>query len=149
MKLGMQSHTFIVSAIGKALNDYSSKVGMNVVTDILMQPNLVSGELILMNDEDEILAHVHIPEWVEANPENFYTDAEMSLKKVLNQLREDGTLASLKILKPYSFVLVDGEKETIAELMLMDDDGTVLLNDELLKGLDDELDAFLKDLLEV
>ncbi|GAE16949.1 hypothetical protein JCM6292_3463 [Bacteroides pyogenes JCM 6292] len=51
------------------------------------------------------------------------------------------------ILKPYSFVLVDEEKETVAELLLIDDD-TLLLNDELLKGLDKELDNFLKELLE-
>lgn len=149
MKLGIQSHTFIVSAIGQALNDYSSKVEMNVVTDVFMQPDSVAGNLVLMNDEDETLAQIHVPEWVEANPENFYADAEMSLKKVLNRLREDGTLASLKILKPYSFVLVDNEKETVAELMVVDDDETLFLNDELLKGLDDELDAFLKDLLEI
>jgi hypothetical protein len=30
----------------------------------------------------------------------------------------------------------------------MDDEDTLLLNEELLKGLDEELDAFLKDLLE-
>ena len=51
-------------------------------------------------------------------------------------------------MKPYSFVQVDEHKETIAELLLMDDD-TLLVNDELLKGLDDELNAFLKDLLEM
>ena len=50
-------------------------------------------------------------------------------------------------LKTYSFVLVDEEKETVAELLLIDDD-TILVNDELLKGLDKELDDFLKDLLE-
>lgn len=53
----------------------------------------------------------------------------------------------MTILKPYSFVLVDEEKETIAELLLVDDD-TILVNDELLKGLDKELDEFLKELLE-
>jgi hypothetical protein len=50
-------------------------------------------------------------------------------------------------MKPFSFVLVDDDKETIAELLLLDDD-TLLVNEELLKGLDEELDAFLKDLLE-
>ena len=40
----------------------------------------------------------------------------------------------------------DEDKETVAELLLIDDN-TLLLNDELLKGLDEELDAFLKDLL--
>ena len=43
--------------------------------------------------------------------------------------------------------LTDEEKETVAELLLIDDD-TILVNDELLKGLDKELDDFLKDLLE-
>ena len=44
-------------------------------------------------------------------------------------------------------MLVDEDKETISELLLVDDD-TLLVNDELLKGLDKELDDFLKDLLE-
>ena len=50
-------------------------------------------------------------------------------------------------MKPFSFVLVDEDKETITELLLMDDD-TLLVNEELLKGLDEELDTFLKELLE-
>ena len=36
---------------------------------------------------------------------------------------------------------------TLKELLLMDDD-TLLVNEELLKGLDEELDSFLKELLE-
>ena len=60
---------------------------------------------------------------------------------------ENGSFDKLTILKPYSFVLVDEDKETISELLLVDDD-TLLVNDELLKGLDKELDDFLKDLLE-
>ena len=73
----------------------------------------------------------------------------MALKKVLNQLSSEGEFVSLPIMKPYSFVMVDSEKETLAELMIVDEDETLFLNDELLKGLDDELNAFLKDLLEV
>ena len=45
------------------------------------------------------------------------------------------------------FILVDEEKETIADLLLMDDD-TMIISEGLLQGLDEELDAFLKDLLE-
>ena len=47
---------------------------------------------------------------------------------------------------PYNFVLVDEDKETVAELLIVDDD-TLIVNDDLLKGLDEELDTFLKDLL--
>ena len=62
-------------------------------------------------------------------------------------LKNRGAFDKLTIMKPFSFVLVDDDKETIAELLLLDDD-TLLVNEELLKGLDEELDAFLKDLLE-
>ena len=63
-------------------------------------------------------------------------------------LKDEGALDKLCLLKPYSFVLVDDEKETVAELLLMDEEETMLLSDELLKGLDEELDTFLKELLE-
>jgi len=70
------------------------------------------------------------------------------LKKVLNQMFNEGELASLSIVKPFSFVLVDDDKETLAELLIVDEEETMFLSDELLKGLDEELNAFLKDLLE-
>ena len=74
---------------------------------------------------------------------------ELALKKVLNQLSSEGAFASLPIMKPYSFVMVDAQKETLAELLMVDDEETMLLSGELLQGLDDELNAFLKDLLEI
>lgn len=62
-------------------------------------------------------------------------------------MKDAGDFDKVSILKPYSFVLVDEDKETVTELLLVDDD-TMLVNDELLKGLDKELDDFLKELLE-
>ena len=147
MKLSTQSHKTIVSVIQKALEKYSS-AEVSMVTDFYLQPNLASGKLTVFNDDDEELAGAVIEEWVEAMPEDFYQGAEMALKKALNQLKDSGTLNALKVLKPYSFVLVDAEKETVAELMLVDEDDTLFLSEELLKGLDEELNAFLKDLLE-
>ena len=148
MKLNTQSHNLMVSAIQEALGNYSLNKEENQVTDLYLQPDCQSGKLVLFDDEEVELACVIVDEWVEANPEDFYADAELSLKKVLNRLREMGVLENLKVLKPYSFVLVDQEKETIADLLLVDDEETLFLNDELLKGLDDELNAFLKDLME-
>ena len=56
-------------------------------------------------------------------------------------MKNEGKFDKLTILKPFSFVLVDDDRETIAELLLMDDD-TLLVNEELLKGLDEELGFF-------
>ena len=148
MKLNKNSYTSIASVIQDALKKYASMENRSVVTDIYLQPDMQSGELSVFNDDDELLASLVIDEWMNVNPEEFQSGCELDLKKVLNQLSSDGAFASLPIMKPYSFVMVDAEKEILAELMIVDDEETMFLNDELLKGLDDELNAFLKDLLD-
>lgn len=148
MKLNSTSHISITSAIQEALEKCVSAESKNIITDIHLQPNMVTGELAIYNDDEELLASVLIKEWEGSNPEDFYAACEMALKKNLNQMSANGAFVSLPIMKPYSFVMVDGEKETLAELLIIDEDETMFLSDELLKGLDDELNAFLKDLLE-
>lgn len=149
MKQNKTLYTSIASVILDALKKYASMESRSVVTDIYLQPNMQTGKLSVFNDDDEQLASVVINEWSNSNPEEFQSGCELALKKVLNQLFSEGEFVSLPIMKPYSFVMVDSEKETLAELMIVDEDETLFLNDELLKGLDDELNAFLKDLLEV
>jgi hypothetical protein len=78
--------------------------------------------------------------------DNFYKEVETTLSNLLHSLDKEHAFGKLNILKPFSFVLIDEEKETIADLLLIDDD-TLLVNRELLQGLDKELDDFLKDLL--
>lgn len=148
MKMSEQSRVSIVSALKTALCRYASEGDETVVTDIHLQPNSESGELIIFDDDDQELSRTIINEWVEYESDDFYTVVEPILRAEVEALKESGKLKKLCLMKPYSFVLVDEDKETVAELLLVDEDETLLLNDELLKGLDEELDAFLKDLLE-
>lgn len=148
MKMSEQSRASIVSALKTALCRYASEGDEMVVTDIHLQPNSESGELIIFDDDDQELSRTIINEWVEYESDDFYTVVEPILRAEVEALKESGKLEKLCLMKPYSFVLVDEDKETVAELLLVDEDDTLLLNDELLKGLDEELDAFLKDLLE-
>ena len=69
------------------------------------------------------------------------------IKMMMQTIGEFRTLGQDNILIFPIGKKVDEAKETIAELLLVDDD-TILVNDELLKGLDKELDEFLKELLE-
>ncbi len=147
MKLSAQSHAQIATALRKAVSIYPSEDGRTVVTDIHLQPRQDSGELVFYDDDDKELSRVLIAEWVDYRDADFEKAAEHVLRDELRQLKEKGAMDNLCIMKPYSFVLVDYDKETIAELLLMDDEDTLLLSEELLKGLDEELDAFLKDLL--
>lgn len=148
MKMSEQSRASIVSALKTALCRYASEGDETVVTDIHLQPNSESGELIIFDDDDQELSRTIINELVEYESDDFYTVVEPILRAEVEALKESGKLEKLCLMKPYSFVLVDEDKETVAELLLVDEDETLLLNDELLKGLDEELDAFLKDLLE-
>lgn len=148
MKMSEQLRASIVSALKTALCRYASEGDETVVTDIHLQPNSESGELIIFDDDDQELSRTIINEWVEYESDDFYTVVEPILRAEVEALKESGKLEKLCLMKPYSFVLVDEDKETVAELLLVDEDETLLLNDELLKGLDEELDAFLKDLLE-
>lgn len=148
MKLSAQSHASIVSSLREVLDKYVADGERTVVTDIHLQPKQDSGELVIFNDDDEELSRTIIEEWVEYEGEDFYKISERILRGEINSLKEKGALDKLCIMKPYSFVLVDEDKETVSELSLIDDEDTLFLNDELLKGLDEELDAFLKDLLE-
>lgn len=148
MKLSANSYTSIASTVQTALKKYASAGAQSVITDFHLYPDMVTGELSIFNDDEELLAKTVVKEWVDANPEGFQGGCEMALKKVLNQLSSAGDYASLAVMKPYSFVMVDSEKETLAELLIVDDEETMFLSDELLKGLDEELNAFLKDLLE-
>lgn len=148
MKMSEQSRASIVSALKTALCRYTSEGDETVVTDIHLQPNSESGELIIFDDDDQELSRTIINERVEYESDDFYTVVEPILRAEVEALKESGKLEKLCLMKPYSFVLVDEDKETVAELLLVDEDDTLLLNDELLKGLDEELDAFLKDLLE-
>ena len=147
MKLSQQSLSTIESAIQKAINKYACNCEQTAVTDIHLQSDQTAGRLIIFNDDDEEWANMMIEEWATYEGDDFIEQAEPALRSILGRMKDAGDFDKVTILKPYSFVLVDEDKETIAELLLVDDD-TLLVNEELLKGLDKELDDFLKNLLE-
>ena len=149
MNLSPQSIATVQAFLANALGKYAVKEAAPVITDIYLQPQLTTGALVVLNDDDEVLAKTVVQEWVNPVYEDFYEGAEADLRKVLADIQQAGELDKLCLLKPYSFVLVDEDKETLADLLLVDDAETLFLSDELLKGLDEELNTFLKDLLEI
>lgn len=146
----MKKNVLSVSAVGsfieKVLKNYVADASDTMITDIHLQLNPDSGELLVLNDDELVLAEAFVEEWV--GDFGIYAVAERVIREALINLRESGKLDELNLIKPYSFVLIDKDKETVAELLLIDEQDTLFLNDGLLKGLDEELDAFLKELLE-
>lgn len=146
MKLSQSSYSLIENSLKKAINKLLQVKEQPIISDIYLQVT-VAGEFVVYDDNDQEFARATIAEWVDCQEDVLIKESQELLTKLLNKQNELGAFNQLPLLKPYSFVLVDEEKETIADLLLMDDD-TMLLSEGLLQGLDEELDAFLKDLLE-
>ena len=146
MKLSQSSYSLIESSLKKAISKLLQVKEQPIISDIYLQVT-VAGEFVVYDDNDQEFARATIAEWVDCQEDVLIKESQELLTKLLNKQNETGAFNQLPLLKPYSFVLVDEEKETIADLLLMDDD-TLLLSEGLLQGLDEELDAFLKDLLE-
>jgi hypothetical protein len=143
MKLSNKSKVLIDQVISDVIKHYSTPEE-SVITDIHFQPLFNSGELKVFDDDDEVISNVIISEFEGLGGADAIKDVSLILRRSLDYRRKE--LENLFIIKPYSFVLVDEDKETIEDLLLIDDD-IVIAEDGLLQGLDEELDDFLKKLL--
>lgn len=115
-----------------------------VLTDIHVRVSQDSGELLAVDDEDNEITRCVVEQWIDNKDENFYDEVAKTLRDVMRKNSE--TIDNLGILKPYSFVLEDDDKENLGELYLADDD-TIIVGGDLMENLDSDLDSFLDDLL--
>lgn len=123
----------------------SSEEETSTLTDIHVRVSQDSGELLAFDDEDQEITRCVVEQWIDNKDENFYDEAARALR---DTLRKNAAVAdSLGIMKPYSFVLEDDDKENLGELYLADDD-TIIVGGDLMPGLDHDLDSFLDNLLE-
>ena len=122
----------------------ASEEETSTITDIHVWVSQDSGELLAFDDEDQEITRCVVEQWIDNKDENFYDEAARALR---NTFRKNAAIAdSLGIMKPYSFVLEDDDKENLGELYLADDD-TIIIGGDLMEGLDNDLDSFLDDLL--
>ena len=146
MNLTPASTAALSEALNKIVQLYSGEEDQLVSTDFYLQPLRESGKLLVFNDNDEEIASAIIEEWKSYEPDAFYEKVTNNLTEVIEAVNVEGELERLAVWMPYSFVLVDEERETIADLLLVDDD-TLLVKKGLLAGLDKELNKFITDLL--
>ena len=143
----MSNNEHTLQQIGRALKKVAQKFKIELenqpLTDLHLQVNPESGELLVFNDEDVEITRCVVEEWINNHTENFYEIVKQQLLKAIQEHKE--VLENLCILKPYSFVLVDEDHETICDLYLVDDD-TIVLDGERMEGLSDDLDSFWEEL---
>jgi len=116
----------------------------SVLTDIHVRVSQDSGELLAFDDDDNEITRCVVEQWIENKEDNFYVEVAKCLRQLLH--KNSALVDAMGILKPFSFVLEDDDKENLGELYLADDD-TVIVGGDLMEGLDSDLDNFLDDLL--
>lgn len=135
----------LVSILDKALKEY--RLGETPqVTDIHIHPVRETGAVIV-SDDDRVLVSSKVAEIASIPEEEFESSMESELRRALQAIDSRTPITNLSIWKPFSFEMIDDEGETLAELLLVDDDN-VMVTQSLMEGLDEELNEFLRNLLQ-
>ena len=143
MSISRETHDKLQNVIEKMTKEFITAEDTKV-TDFHIKVNGENGELVINDDDNNTLARVHIIEWEGVHDEAVF---EKELRGILGKMQENGTFDNLNIAKPYSFVLTDEDDVAIVDLLIVDDD-TLILSEDLLEGFDEEMNQFLKHLLE-
>lgn len=144
MKANEQTIQQIERFLKKITSKYPISQEAEILTDIHVRVSQESGDIMAFNDDDDEITRCVVEEWIDNKDDNFYGNITNILRLELTKNKEQ--IENMSILKPYSFVLEDDDKENIAELYVVDDD-TVILGGDLMEGLDEDLDQFLNNLL--
>ncbi|MDR1499381.1 MAG: hypothetical protein LBI58_00170 [Tannerellaceae bacterium] len=132
----------LASAVEKLIAEGSG----GPVSDLHIQADAESGEVLVFGEDETVLERIVIFDWVNSEEDSFHDKITPVLKASLASLNAGKLFDHASFVRPFSVNLVD-ENFAVSEELLFVDEDTFRLDDPLLKDLDDELDAFLKDLL--
>jgi hypothetical protein len=144
MKATEQTIQQVERFINKIAQKFPSQEEPTLFTDIHVRVSQESGDLLAFDDDEQEITRCVVEQWINNIEENFYDSVTLILRKQLKNM--SNVVDNLGILKPYSFVLENDDKENVAELYLADDN-TVIIGGDIMQGLDEELEKFLDDLI--
>lgn len=144
MQVTEQTTLQIERSIKKIAQKLPANEETSLLTDIHLLVSQDSGELIAYDDNDQEITRCVVEQWIDNKDESFYDEVTAILRKELHQMHE--VVDNLGIMKPYSFVLENDDREAVAELYVADDD-TIILGGDLMEGLDQDLDSFFDSLM--
>ena len=144
MKTTEQTLQQIERALKKVSEKFPADREADVLTDLHIRVTQETGELMVFNDDDQELTRCVVEQWIDNKDDDFYDSIVSVIRKCLEKQKD--LVDHLSSLKPYAFVLEDDDRESVAELRVVDDD-TVIIDSELMEGLDKDLDDFFEKLL--
>lgn len=144
MKATEQTQQQIVRAIRKIAEKFPAREDATILTDIHIRVTQETGELMAFDDEDSEITRCIVEQWIDNKDDDFFEQIITIIRRCIE--KQKAQVENMGIMKPYSFVLEDDDKESIGELYVVDDD-TVIIDSELMANLDQDLDDFFDKLL--
>ena len=144
--LSNQSISAIQSAISEAVDHVPHEDDFEVITDLHMHIDADTGMLTIADDNGITLSETSIDELIGFDDE--LPIAVNQLTTLLHRMADDGRFTDTHIAKPFAFVLEDKDNETIDDLYVVDDEDTIYIPGTLLQGMDEDLDNFLRHLMD-
>ena len=144
MKATEQTLQQLERALRKVTEKFPVTEEASLLTDIHIRVTQDTGEVMAFDDDERELTRCVVEQWIDNKDDTFYSDVATVLRNALNKQKKQ--IEEMSILKPYSFVLEDEDHENVEELYLVDDD-IVIIDEELMKDLDSDLNNFLNNLL--
>ena len=146
MKATEQTLQQIERALRKTAEKFPPKAEeeASVMTDIHIRVAQDTGELMTFDDDDQELTRCIVEQWIDNKDDDFYDAIAKIIRSCIEKQRQQ--MEALSILKPFSFVLEDDDREPMAELFVVDDD-LVIIDPVIMENLDKDLDDFLDKLL--
>jgi len=134
--------------LGRVIRKISEKFPANdeasLLTDIHIRVTQETGELMVFDDDDNEITRCVVEQWIDNKDDDFYDEVAKTLRRAIEKQKDlaDG----LSIIKPYSFVLEDDDKEPVTELYVADDE-LVIIDPDIMEDLDKDLDDFFSNLM--
>ncbi len=128
----------------KVAQKFTSSEEPSVITDIHVRISPESGDLMAFDDDDNEITRCVVEEWIDNKDEDFYSAAASLLRNRIKAMSAE--IDNLCLLKPFSFVLENDDREHVAELYVADDDINIIGGD-IMDGWDKDLDTFFDKLM--
>ena len=144
MKATEQTQQQLARAIRKIAEKFPAKDDTSLLTDIHIRVTQETGELTAFDDDDTEITRCVVEQWIDNKDDDFYEQIASIIRHAIDKQKE--LVDNMGLLKPYSFVLEDDDKEPAGELYVVDDD-MVIIDTELMADLDKDLNDFFDKLL--
>ena len=144
MKATEQTLQQIERTIRKTTDKFPADPDTSIMTDIHVRVIQDSGELITFDDNEEEITRGLVEQWIDNTDDDFYTAIPPIIHKCIEH--QKALVENMGIMKPFTFVLENDEKEPLEELYIVDDD-LVIIDGDMMQDLDKDLDEFLDNLL--